>query len=104
MKKNTWLYVVLGAGALALFFAYRKRNVPAPDEKMSEEDMKQFYGMEGKMYIKPKNLIPDKYGRTKGYVNADGMPCHHESTDDIYTACKCTSKSKVPPTVLANFR
>lgn len=102
--KNTWLYLTVGALGVALFLAYKKRNVPSPNEKMSEGDDKEFYGMGGNYYMKPKNLIPNAYGRYRGYVNADDMPCKFESTQEIYNVCQCVRKNKVPPTILSNFR
>lgn len=105
MKKDKWVYFAFGAVAIALFFAYKKRNVPAPSKETPSEDEKQFVGMNGKIYVKPQNLIPDVYGRYRGtYLNANGLPCRHTDVEDVYTMCKCTSKAKVPPTILANFR
>lgn len=38
MKKNTWILAGMGAVALALFFAYKKRNVPTPAEAENKSD------------------------------------------------------------------
>ncbi len=116
MKKNTWILAGMGAVALALFFAYKKRNVPKPSEvenksdEVGQGDVKkrkdlqsmdvQFYGMSGKgIYVKPQNLIPNM--RDNNFFNADGgnvLP-----TRNIYAACKCASKQKPTPTVLQNI-
>ena len=118
MKKQNLIWiggaVIVGA---ALFFAYKKRNVPKPsmkeeNEGASQGDMKKrklpssdllFTGADGKkigkIYVKPTNLIPDVYGR---YHNADGS--NAIKTTNIGTACCSVVKNPVQPTVLANFR
>lgn len=115
MEKKTWIYVGAGVLGLALYFAYKKRNVPPPPQesnkqepvegKMSQSlDMNmQFAAMSGKSYILPKKLIPNAYGQTGGYLyyNADGIPCE---TNDMQSACKCAKDKKTPPTILSNFR
>jgi hypothetical protein len=115
MEKKTWMYVGAGVLGLALYFAYKKRNVPPPPQDGSKDtpvegktsgslDMNmQFAAMNGQSYILPKKLIPNAYGQTGGYLfqNADGQPCE---TTNIQTACGCASKKTVPPTMLTNFK
>ena len=115
-KKNLIWIAGLGALGLALFFAYKKRNVPTPSKKEGEEGIKQpsgkkkfpmsdmsFAGMDGKAipktYVKTTNLIPDVYGR---YHNADGGS--GLDTSDICAACKTAPKNTPQPTMLAGFR
>lgn len=116
MKKNTLMWLGLGAVGIALFFAYKKRSVPKPTEaelksdEVSQGDVgkrkdlqsmdMQFAAMSGKnAYIKPQNLIPNVYGN---YMNANGD--NVLKTRSIYDACKCAAKRKVAPSILANFR
>lgn len=115
MEKKTWIYVGAGVLGLALYFAYKKRNVPPPvmDEKgtpVEGEQMKggmdmnaQFAAMNGQSYILPKKLIPNAYGQTGGYLfaNANGEPCE---TTNIQTACGCTANKPAPKTMLTNFK
>jgi hypothetical protein len=116
MKKNTWILAGMGAVAIALFFAYKKRNVPAPSEAENKSDEvgsgdiskrkelqsvdMQFYGMSGKpIYVKPQNLIPNVMDNN--FYNADGgnvLP-----TRNVYSACKCASKQKPAPSILSNI-
>ena len=116
MKKNTLMWVGLGAVGIALFFAYKKRSVPKPSvaemksDEVGQGDIKkrkdlqsmdmQFYGMSGNSFIKAQNLIPNV--RDNNFYNADGG--NVLKTTNIQTACKCAAKRKVAPSILANFR
>lgn len=115
-KKNLIWIAGLGALGLALFFAYKKRNVPAPSKKQGEEGVKEpmrkkqfpvsemlFAGMDGKpipkTYVKTTNLIPDVYGR---YHNANGGG--GIDTTNIMDACRTSVQYPPKPTMLAGFK
>lgn len=121
MTQKKLIYVFLGATAIALFFAYKKRNVPKPQEgektNPSVKDIasgtmdmnQQFAGMNGKPsgngFLRPMNLIPNVYGRReRGFLNANGADCPEFRTTNIQSACGCASKRTVPPTMLTNFK
>lgn len=118
MKKQNWIWIAgLGALGAALFFAYKKRNVPAPSEKEKAGDVEQsnmkkrnlpqsdmlFAGMcgskEDKIYVKTTNLIPDVYGR---YHNANGGD--NLKTRNIYSACASSVQHTPSPTMLGGFK
>jgi hypothetical protein len=110
-KQNLIWFAGLGALGLALFFAYKKRNVPAPSqaEGLKEPSQKKQGGTElafsgsyrvgNKIYVKPTNLIPDVYGR---YHNATGSS--KLVTTDICSACQTAPQNTPQPTMLAGFR
>lgn len=116
MNKNTWMLAGLGAVGIALFFAYKKRNVPSPSEAENKSDEvgsgdikkrkelqstdAQFMGMSGKIYVKPQSLIPNVMDNN--FYNADAgnvLP-----TSSIYDACKCAAKSKPAKGMLSDFK
>lgn len=117
MKKENWIWIAgLGALGLALFFAYKKPNAPAPSEKEKAEGVKEsskqkkggtemaFSGSNKSRlnpeYIRPTNLIPDVYGR---YHNADGGSSQIVTTD-ICSACQSADKIKHSPAYLGGFK
>lgn len=107
MKKNSWIYLGLGAVAIALFFAYKKRNVPATKEEIKDQtgsgDIKrrkelqsvesQFIGMGGNIYVKPKNLIPNVMDNN--FYNATGSSTL--KTTNICVACQTAAQNQPEP-------